>query len=694
MGTEIVLEPNPTPEVTVEKAPNQALIPAPQVTQPQPIQPTSPSSHRTKHKKTTPRAAKISPSVRVNLEQLEQLNQLISELKINQNQLTLRDEQFQGSVRKLNDWLQQHRRTIIRLRDEISQYYLKDLRQGMGNHPIDILLHSALEETVQLEQAKDDINFLADYAAQAVEKEERLLHRVQEDMQSVRMIPIGSVLNRFPPMVQQLANVNHKPVELQVSGTEVLVDKTITESLYDALLHLVRNAFDHGIEPEERRRLLDKPETGQIKIDAFNQGNRTIIELSDDGRGFNLEKIIERALEQELLEPSEIKRLQQLPEPANALLELLCQPGFSTASQVSDLSGRGIGLDVVASQVGQINGILRVSSQTDVGTTFSIQIQGALISTRLMVCQADSSRYAFVSNEIEQVLIPTHKQIKILGERKVLKLRPDEDPIAIYQLSSMFPYSSTKSDIRQNLPLLSSEKAAMSPLLIAKQEATPILLLRIATGLVGLEIDKVIEEQELVIKPIPEDLNPPSYVYGCTILADSSLTLVIDGSTLIEQKYGATATSTSQSQFKPEINYPQLSNEDEIDDKQLDSGTKTFLIVDDSITERHTLSQILLKTGNQVIQARDGLEALEQLHQNPGIDLVVCDLEMPRMNGFEFLSSTAQDSSTADIPIVMLTSRSTQQYKQIAKELGAAAYLTKPYLEQELLTTMNEILNN
>ena len=630
---------------------------------------------------TKSRPPQTVPSIRVNLEQIEQLNQLISELQINHNQLDLRDEQFQGAVKKLTTWLRKHRQTIINLRDEISQHYLQELRAGMGNHPLDILLHSALEETVQLEQAKEDINFLADNTAQAIETEELLLVRIRDEMRSVRLIPISNLLQRFPPMVKQLSVAKNKPVELTVTGNQVMIDKAITENLYDALLHLVRNAFDHGIEIADKRKELGKPATGQINIHAFNQGNRTIITISDDGRGLNREKIYHRALELNLLTPEQITSFNNSTIPDSQLLSLICEPGFSTTSQVSDLSGRGIGLDVVASQLAMIRGTIKVDSQPLQGTKFSIQIPNSLISLRLMVCEAQGQTFAFVANEIEQVVLPLKQQIKFLGEQKILQLGNNRNAVPIYQLNSLLTYHLPKFSGQENPSWLNSKKINLNPVLNVKSNSNPILLLRSQKKLVGLEIDKIIEEQDLVIKPIPDILQPPSYVYGCTILADSSLALVIDGVSLLNYQ-----TLPETKQQKSNIKIKQNS--------QKNATVKTFLIVDDSITQRHTLSTILQKTGNNILQARDGLEAIEQLQKNPATSLVICDLEMPRMNGFEFLSSTRQNPELAKIPVVMLTSRSNQQYRQIAQELGASAYLTKPYLEQELLNTLKQVISH
>ncbi|WP_293027465.1 hybrid sensor histidine kinase/response regulator [Moorena sp. SIO3I8] len=699
---------------------------------------------------------KTSATVRVDLESLKHLSHLVGELLINQNQLGWQDENCQGVVEKLSNWLKQHRQTLTQLRTQ--------LKKHSSNQQISKLWDSAWEETLQLTQATEDLSLLATTAAASVEREQRLSTQLRDTLQSVRTIPLEHLLKSFPSMVQQLSNVHHKSAKLTLSVTNVLVDKTIANHLYDALLHLVRNGFDHGIESSEVRQERGKPAIGKIEIRAFYQGNRTIIEVTDDGQGLDLEKIYHRAVETNLLSVEHLEALGESPEP-NQLLDLLCQPGFSTVSQINELSGRGIGLDVVRSQLQRINGRVKVRFQPGQGTTFCLQIQEALRNARVLVVQASQGVYGFVANEIEQILLPASEQIQMVSDQKILNWhhRGNEYSTPVYQLLSLLEYSSQQG----------STVPAWNPLLTKPQEINPILLMNTGEGWVGLEVEQVLEEQELVIKQLSNAIAYPPYVYGCSILADGRLILVIDGTGLLkyvqqlhqsqrsllkvgrlkvegseELKVGrlkvegseelkvsrlkvegseelkvsrlkvegseelkvsrlkvegseelkvsrlkvegseelkvsrlnvvrvraaeaeghATRTALPkawpkgqgfpdklQPNHRQPDNLPYSNAKGEQPDnlqpnnlqpanlpysnakgEQPGNLYKTFLVVDDSITERQNLSLILERNGNQVLQAKDGLEAIELLRKSDGVDLIICDLEMPRLNGIEF----------------------------------------------------------
>lgn len=675
------------------------------------------------HQQQTP-TPRTGVSIRVDLEQVENLNHLVGELSINQNLLSLRDEQYQNALQKLGGWLSQHRRTLFQLRDKLpAEYANSDFAQ---------FLYASLEENSQLEQGLDDVNHIARANATSVEREQRLSRQVRDSLEAVRMLPIEKVLNRFPPMVKKLSESYNKSVELKLSGVQVLVDKAITENLYDALLHLVRNAFDHGIESPEQRKQQGKPIQGRIWIYAYNQGNRTIVEVKDDGRGLNVEQICQRAQEKNLLTPAQVKEIRNSPHPEDRLLRVLCEPGFSTVGKATDLSGRGIGLDVVYSQMQKINGSVTVESEIGVGTTFYLQIRGALMNARLLVCQAGQGVYSFIADEVEQVLIPEEEKIKWLGSQKVLqwRSRKEDDPISvpIHPLTQLLNYPPNANFLLQAQPKSETEIQETTTLLTASEGVAPILLIRTPEGLVGLEIDTVIEEQELVLKPISTTIQPPIYAYGCTILADGRLSLVIDGAALIRHNKSRVGISpqlnidsSSQKSFASQTNkilphqrlkedytnpysIHQEGEETSIHDetgatasgqnnRPIDTEKyRTLLVVDDSITERQTLSMIMQKAGHHVIQAKDGQEALEQLQQGAKVDLIVCDLEMPRMNGLEFIGMTRQNPNFAQIPVIVLTSRTRDKYQRIAMELGASDYLTKPYLDQDLLGTVGKNL--
>lgn len=624
----------------------------------------------------------LSQTLRVELEQLEHQNYLAGELLINQNQLHLQEEQRLETLQKLAGWLQQHRRTVNQLQKHLNRSHLRGELQEV--------LDTVMEETVQLEQATADLSLYGQNTQQFVDREQRLLKQVRESMQQTRMMPIGNILNRLALITQQLMNVYNKPVEIKLQGLEVLIDKAIAESLYEALLHLIRNAFAHGIETPEVRRKHQKPEVGRIEVIAYNQGNRTVIEVTDDGAGLDVDRIFASAISQNLLTPSQADSIKKLPQPEPKILDLLCSPGMSTRDDVNDLAGRGIGLNVVRSQLQNIRGSLTLQSQPHRGTTFFLRIKGALMSARLLSCRAGGRVYTFVANEITQTLMPFADQIKTIGDQKLLDWHNGEKLISVplYQLTSLFNDGiSNTADHSQ--PVHDHDTPELTPLLTPRQGRVPVLLLPKEDGFVGLQVDQVIEEQELVIKPIPEAIPSPDYIYGCTVLADGNMTLVIDGVALIDYQ-------DQPNSWQAEEDIVSFSREELpplIEGKTPQTTTKTtILIVDDSITERQKLSLVLQKSGYQVLQAKDGVEAIEQLQRNPSIPLVICDLEMPRMTGFEFLSVTRQQAKLAKIPVIMLTSRGSNQYRQIATSLGAIAYFTKPYLDYQLLSKVKEIL--
>jgi len=622
-------------------------------------------------------APRNTTTLRVELEQLEHQNYLAGELLINQNQVNLQEEQRVETLQKLSGWLQQHRKTINQLKKHLSYEQLRG--------EVHEVLETVLEETVQLEQATADLTLYTQNAQQLIDREQSLLKRVRESMQQTRMMPIGNVLNRLALITEQLTSVYNKPVEIKLQGLEVLIDKAIAESLYEALLHLIRNAFAHGIEPPEIRQQYQKPVVGTIFVRAYNQGNRTVIEVRDDGAGLDIDRIFASALSQNLLTSTQVDNIKKLPQPESQILDLLCSPGISTKDVVDDLAGRGIGLDIVRSQLQNIRGNLTLQFQPHRGTTFFLQIKGALMSARLLSCRAGGRIYTFVANEITQTLMPFADQIKTIGNQKLLDWHNGEKIISVplYQLTNLFDEGDRY--------VSSTDTPELTPLLTPRQGRIPVLLLPKGDGFLGLEVDQVIEEQELVIKPIPEAIPSPDYIYGCTVLADGSMSLVIDGAALVDyQDQAFSWTEETVSILAGEGENPPL--ESGIAPK---SSTKTIiLIVDDSITERQKLSLVLQKSGYSVQQAKDGVDALEQLQKNPSIPLVICDLEMPRMTGFEFLSVTRRQPNLAKIPVVMLTSRGSNQYRQIASSLGAIAYFTKPYLDYQLISKLKEILNS
>ncbi len=660
--------------------------------------------------KPTRAASEVRQLASVDLKGLARLNHRVGELSIAQNRQVLEDEKLRRSSRDLRGQLQQHQTTlnqlvewseqIMSLVDRVPELARLDRLLQLGNSDFDLedfyapnlesyadlhtLLRSAIAEIQKLDDRTSEIDSLVKGSSYVMEKQQKILSVMQDDLIEVRMLPIGEVLERFPGMVKNLSRVQDKAVNLKLSGTEVLVEQGIAQKLYDPLLHLVRNAFDHGIESPEVRRQLGKPEAGTIEIRAYNRGTQTWVEVSDDGKGLDMNWIRQRAVEGQFLSHSEADRLVE-PD----LLEVIFEPGFSTASRVSEISGRGIGLDVVRDRVRSLKGTVKVQSQPQRGTTFTLQIPLGISIAKLLVVQGGGHTYALLLDSVEKILLPQADRIKLFEDRRALHWHTGEEEVMVpvRQLADLMHYSFSSTQ-----QVLEPTTNAMS---IPRKQFAPILILNSGSRRLGLEVDQIIGEQELVIRPLGSAIEPPSYIYGCSILSDGRLTLAIDGGAMLDRAFAPRSkaiSSTKPRQTVAEIIPPDPLALPDTPATKTDDRT-TVLVIDDSLNLRQTLRDTLEDAGYRVIEARDGSEGLEKLDRNPEIEVIFCDIEMPRTNGFEFLGQRRQNPQFAEVPTVMLTSHSSDRYRQLAMELGASAYLTKPYSESQVLSTLTEVLN-
>ncbi|MCG6136324.1 MAG: hybrid sensor histidine kinase/response regulator [Nostoc sp. LLA-1] len=663
--------------------------------------------------------ARKSTFIRVEVEGLQRLNYLAGELLIHQKRRTLYDEQIQEILEQLLQRLSKHQDNLNQLRDLPVQIqnFTSLPTQNFASVKFDSLemdvytefhlsLHEAIEETLQLQETTESLDLLLKQATQISEAKQNLAFNLIDNLVEARMLPLGNVLNRFPQMVKQLGRVYHKLVNLQLSGTGVLVDKAIAEKLYDPLLHLVRNAFDHGIESPQVRQERGKPEQGTIEICAYHQGSQTIIEVRDDGQGLNLESIRKKAIELNLISDNEQSKGYFSNSDKAELLDLMFLPGFSTTDQVNEISGRGMGLDIVRSQLQALNGSISVQFLPNQGTTFILKVPFSMTTDKLMLVQAGGVVYALLLDSIEKILIPSTQQVKEFEGKRVLHWHTDEDEtlVNLHQFSDLISYkTSVFNSANLNNTPITNEAGVMK---------NPVLLLRRKQGVFGLEVDQILGEQELVIRPLGNAIAPPKYIYGCSSLANGNLILVIDGTLLLESQDSQIQLdiaalpivySSGQKALPMSVNQEESlpllaasANSIEPPTQSLESNhqaPKVILVVDDAISLRQTLSLTLQKSGYQVIQAQNGVEALEQLQRHADIQVIISDLEMPRMNGFELLGNLRQNPNFVNIPIVILTSRSAEKHRQLAQELGANAYLTKPYLEHEFLSIVNSLIN-
>ncbi len=665
--------------------------------------------------------ANSNKTVRVNLESLEKLNDLVGELLINQNKNILKDEQIAQFVQQLLNKISYSERVVNELIEVVEQIDLlpqqeqllqklpatlnnlinsNELREIASPQALNDLqsdrqliltdnfqsaeekLHQLLELTAsgnsELADLAEKIKNHNKQTTRDTQKQQRMLLNMRDELIDTRMSPVGRLFNRFPRLLKQLSVTHDKNAELNITGSHILIDKTIEEKLYDPLLHLVRNSFDHGLETPEERAQTNKPETGTVFLRAYYQGSQTIIEVGDDGKGINIEKIKQTGIDKNL-----ISAQQAAVTPPSQLLELLFEPGFSTADKLSDLSGRGVGMDVVRSQIEEMNGTISIESTLGKGTTFSLQIPLTLTIAKLMLVEGSGMTYALLIDAIERIILPTSKEVQIFEGQKILHwpTQDDVEMVPVRQLSSMIEYPRT-------IPQLETSESTLN---------NPILLLRRQNGFIGLEVDRVLGEQELVIRPLGSAIIPPRYVYGCSVLKDSSLTLVIDGAALVKDSQYRSNTM-NQRAFLGGTSIQALPASSSENIQQLPPATaplpQTILVIDDSNSLRRTIAMSLEKVAQQVLQADNGISALTELKKSGKVEFIVCDLEMPLMNGFQFLKAVKNNPDYRDLPVIILTSRDSDKHRALATDLGASAYLVKPCPEQDLIGTISKVMQS
>ncbi|TVQ05635.1 MAG: hybrid sensor histidine kinase/response regulator, partial [Leptolyngbya sp. DLM2.Bin27] len=635
-------------------------------------------------------------TVRVDTQRLARLENQLGELTINRNGLALQTNQIRLGLKELVSRFERVRATAEQLQGVSDQILIAPDRQRQpvaigesapappptvparppGFDSLEMDTYTALythtqtllEEMVQLEEAAADIMLFNRQTDQLLGQHRKMLSQVQDDLMYARMVPLGQVLKRFPRILRDLANTYGKPADLVLEGTALLVDKAVLEKLYDPLLHLLRNGFDHGLEPSEERDRQGKPEVGQIAIRACYRGRQLEIEVSDDGRGLDLERVRQRLVALDWLSSAEASAASP-----DQIHRYLFEPGFSTAEQVSDLSGRGVGLDIVRDQIQRLKGTVTVRSVPGAGTQFTLSLPMTLSIVNLLICFVGSTPIAFRSDSITEILVPRSEHLTQTADQTWLTWHQQQ--VAVYDLGDLLTYRC----LRPELPLSQVLAAVPSP----ADWAAPVLILARGDRHFAVQVDRLVTEQESVIKPFGPALSPPAYAYGCTVLGDGSVIPVIDGQAFLDDLLSRQPGNRSE---------PNAAPPDAIAQATLHPST-TVLVVDDAVTSRRTLALSLERAGYRVLQARDGQAALEQLEQNPAVGLVVCDIEMPNMNGFEFLTARRQSPALAPIPTLMLTSRSNDKHRWLAMQLGATGYFTKPYLEQEFLAAIRAAIH-
>ncbi|PZO60277.1 MAG: hypothetical protein DCF15_02525, partial [Phormidesmis priestleyi] len=527
------------------------------------------------------------------------------------------------------------------------------------------LSQEMIELIVRVRESSSDIGYTVESSDQVTRQFRQITTQLQEGLNTARMVAFSQAADRLPRAVRDISLKCGKEARLIIEGQDTLIDKMIVENLYDPLTHLVNNAITHGIETPAARSAAGKPTEGSITVRAFYQGNQTVIYVADDGGGIDTSFVKQKAIEKSLISKAEADSLSDIET-----YELLFHPGFSTRDQADDFAGRGVGMDVVRTSLAEIRGSVTIDSEMGKGTSFTIRLPLTLSISKALSCVSNQARIAFPMDGVEDMLdVPRDRIIKDSQGQNCVRWR-----------DKLLPFQPVTDLLKFNRTIGRGRVYGGSQ----DDDVLSIIVLRNANTFVALQVDQVIGEQEIVIKqlegPVPKALG----IAGATVLGDGRVMPIADVLELIDIAMG---------RIRREPTSLLWANAAAAIEEAPVKSDPTVLIVDDSITVRELLSMSFNKVGYRVEQARDGQEAWDKLRSGLPCDLVFCDIEMPRMDGLELLSRMQKDNHLNRIPIAMLTSRGADRHRQMAIDLGASGYFTKPYLEEALLDAAQRMLN-
>ncbi len=679
-----------TPDSNLDDLDGLLAAPKPVVTAP--IQPPARESKERRPKQ----SRTFEQTMRVSVRHLNNLNNLVGELVVNRNTLEQDQNRMRQFVEKLLSEVQKLNEVGKRMQDlyerSLMENSLVASRQqnkaataapqtnndegSSGNNssieydplemdrftPIHLLSQKMIELTVRVRESTADIEFVVDGSTEVTRTLRQITGQLQEDLTKSRMVPFAQTADRLQRGVRENGLKYGKQVELSVEGRDTLIDKVILESLTDPLIHMVNNAIAHGIESNETRQTASKPSEGKITIRALHQGNQTIISVSDDGAGIDTDRVKQKAIEKGIITAQQAAAMSK-----TEAYELLFLPSFSTKDQADELAGRGVGMDVVRTSITEIRGTIATESKLGVGTTFTIRLPLALSIAKALIAVNNKSNIAFPMDGIEDTQDVSPEQIQTDSEGKQ----------CIFWRDELLPFTPLSDLLSFNRPLARNSFYSTNE---DDSDLVSILILRSDGNLTAVQVDKITGDQEIVIKPLQGPAAKPLGIAGATVMGDGRIVPIADVMELIELANGTLSRQVS-TQWTDQIAAPTV----EIRESMV-------LIVDDSITVRELLSLTFKRAGYRVEQARDGQEAWDKLRAGLPCDIVFCDIEMPRMDGLEFLSRIQKDAALSKVPVAMLTSRGSDRHRQIASQLGASGYFIKPYLEEALLDAAKRMI--
>jgi chemosensory pili system protein ChpA (sensor histidine kinase/response regulator) len=622
--------------------------------------------------------SKTGEVVRVPLERLDELVRSVSELVITRTTF----EQHMGSMVRLVDELWHSFERLRQVSHKLeTQYEVTALGSGQwtlfGNAvnsglnrdddqveqvisnefdalqmdrytEFHLLSRELTETTSDLRTIGNELRHLTGDFDGVLNRQGRLSSEIQDKLMRTRMVPLATIATRLYRAVRVVSQKQDKQVDLVITGEMIELDKKVLEEMADPLLHALRNAVDHGIEPPALRQVTGKPERGQIQLKAYYQGNQVVLEVSDDGAGLEPQLLRAKAISSGYVSEAEAPQLTD-----DELYSLIFAPGFSTAETISEVSGRGVGLDILRNSVHKLKGTIAVTSQPGEGTTFTIRLPMTLAVTRALLVSANQETYAVPLAAVSQILRIDRTEFEQVGQDDVIRVAGK-----VYPLLNL-------SDVL-NLPPTNEEPLSRPP----------ILILETGVSQVALVVDEIVEGREIVVKTLGNHLRHVHAITGATLMGDGRIVLILNPAELVTSSEKVERRSWTPVGAAAEKSHKPLS----------------VLIVDDSVSVRRVVSNLIKSAGWQPTTAKDGLEALGYIQNAAQLpDVMLLDIEMPRMDGYELAATLQSHQQYQQIPIVMLTSRAGDKHRQKALDLGVAEYMVKPYQDEVLLSIVRRL---
>jgi len=628
--------------------------------------------------------------IRVQVDQLSNLMNLVGELVVNRNRLTGQLEH----VKDIRDELVKSKARLLKVVKDFESKYEFSLSpmsfsstgkkpskaEGSSGHvegffelefdrydDFNLLSRKLVEITNDMSEIMESLSDFFNKIDEGTLHISKITTNLQQEITSVRMVEIEKLFQRFSRLVRDVSQSENKKVRLEFVGGETKIDKAIFELISDPLVHIIRNAISHGIEMPHDRKLSGKEDTGVVFVRAYQEGNNVVIEVGDDGKGIDPDAVREAAVEKGYIAKSEEKTLTD--EDA---INLIFLPGFSTSKEINALSGRGVGMDVVRTNITKMNGQIEVYTEIGLGTKFIIRLPATLAVSQALIIKSMEQEFAVPLNLIDETTRISQRDIDYVAGSEVINLR--NKIIPFIRLNNILNLDAKKEGSRSSTELY------------------PTLILKLADKKIALMVDEIIIQEEIVVKNMGDYLKNLGLFSGATISGEGNVRFIIDTAALIEDSLltGKKGVGVKTS-LRPEEKASDAAVAASVKKREMLLEKPKIIVVDDSISIRKYVSHFLTRAGYEVEVASDGFEALNKIGQIK-VDLIVTDLEMPVMHGYELIAELKRVPDLSKIPIIVLTSRAGEKHRQKAFEMGAQEYVVKPFEEDVLIDSIKKLL--